>query len=930
MLSVEFAGLSDAFRCVNRNSGTQTLLARCLRITVTFPTAGHRRMLATFPPADPVCMKTLVRLRHDAFALCLICFTVYPVIACANEPTLEQIKADGASRSVYLQRTRARQPSGPPTANLVGFRKHIQPLLKKTCVQCHGPDVQEGNLRIDTLDPDLIHGKDRSWWLEVFNAVSNGEMPPADEVELQPEGRSRLVDWLSTELQTASLVTRSEQGQSSFRRMTRYEYNYALQDLLGLPYDFAGDLPPETVSVDGFLNSSETLQMSVSQFETYRRIARQALSKATVRGQRPAPVFYAVTMDDGLGKARKKFEDDLEKLQKRFVDNPAKLEKEIAKRRNSRPGGAHYQNLETGFAATARWSYGGARFARKPVERLPETLPLQTTVAVIPRGQKLIIDLGDHLPSSGILHMRLRAGVVGDTAENDAAVNAAPTLRVFFGHQASNNSKAEERVGRADLSIAASAENPKYYEYDIPLSEVVRNPFRGIQPLGKTPNPAEYVMLKNTSSQSFSIQIDYVEITAPYHETWPPETHQRIFPETDNAHEAEYARNVIAAFVARAWRRSATDKELERKLTLFRKHREHCEDAEEAIVEVLADVLSSPNFLYVPLMQSDDFELATRLAMFLWCSLPDQELLNLAQDGRLSDPNVIREQTERMLNDARSQRIAIHFVRQWLGMQLMDHVQVEDELRDAMHQEPIALFRHILNENRSVMDFLHADYTLVNEALARHYGMRDVFGQEFRPVSLASDDRRGGLLTQAGLLAMNSDGKDSHPLKRGIWLLESILNDPPPPPPPAVPEIDLSDPDFLKLTLKERMEDHRNDPACRSCHQRIDPWGIAFENFDALGKWRTSIGKKPVDANSVLFNNQELQGMNGLKRFLLANRQDQFARAVTHKLAAYALGRPLSFSDRGEVDRITGKLREQGDGLRTLIHLIVASKLFQD
>ena len=176
---------------------------------------------------------------------------------------------------------------------------------------------------------------------------------------------------------------------------------------------------------------------------------------------------------------------------------------------------------------------------------------------------------------------------------------------------------------------------------------------------------------------------------------------------------------------------------------------------------------------------------------------------------------------------------------------------------------------------------------------------------------------------------MNSDGKDSPPLKRGIWLLENILHDPPPPPPPAVPEIDLTDPDILKLTLKERMEDHRSDPACFSCHAKIDPWGIAFESFDAAGSWRTEIGEKAVDANSVLFNKQELHGMEGLKRFLLQNRQDQFARAMVHKLTSYALGRPLSFADRAEVERITADFRQRGDGLSTLIALIVSSDLFQ-
>jgi len=365
------------------------------------------------------------------------------------------------------------------------------------------------------------------------------------------------------------------------------------------------------------------------------------------------------------------------------------------------------------------------------------------------------------------------------------------------------------------------------------------------------------------------------------------------------------------------------------------------------MIEVLAAVLSSPKFLYLVQMNDElsdgkvtrlnDFELATRLSMFLWCSLPDETLLNLAKQGQLHQREVLMSQTERMLADPRAQRFSQQFVRQWLGMKLLDYLtvdkkvyrQFDQELKEAMQKEPVAFFREVLDKEQSIMDFLHADYAMVNERLAQHYGLNDVHGNHFRRVMLKPEDRRGGLLTQAGLLAMNSDGKDSHPLKRGIWLLESLLNDPPPPPPPAVPEIDLADPDILKMTLKERMEDHRNDPACFSCHSRIDPWGIAFENFDAIGAWRDKINNKPVDATSLLFNKQELSGMEGLKTYLLSNRQDQFARAIVYKLSAFALGRPLSFADRSSLDKITTQLRQQDDSLKTLVTLIVASDLFQ-
>ena len=900
-----------------------------------FPPSGPHSHLAVYAISPNPLTGVFVRCANARLFVVLVgfLFVASPnpslVLAQSKNPSLEELKRQGSEGSGYKQRSNpnVKALGEIPTADVEGYKKTIRPILRDACFHCHGENDQEGEFRVDTLNPDLIRGGDRSWWLEVFNVVSNGEMPPKDDDGMPASDRSLLVDWLSNELLVASRVARDEGGHSSFRRMTRYEYNYALQDLLGVPFDFAKDLPPETVSEDGFLNSSEMLQMTVQQFATYRDIAFAALQKTTVRGLQPEPVYYSITMDKGAEKQARKFELDLEKLKERFKDDPQKLADAIAKRKNSNPRGAHYKNLETGFTAAAKWSYSGARYAHKPVSELPPVADELPMVAVLPPGQKLIVDLGDHLPASGDLRLRIRAGRLSDESDR------AAMLRVYFGHQASNNSRAEERVGNLDMSISNDAEESVFHEFAIPLGEVVRNPFRGIQPLGKTPNPAEYVALRNTSDDKVSIQIDYVEVTAPFFKQWPPESHQRIFGSEITSSEISVAddsvRKILDRFMTRAWRRAPTAAELDRKHELVKLLEPNCEDAQEAITYVLADVLSSPKFLYlVEREQSDDNELAARLATFLWSSLPDEQLLELASTGQLSDPATLDVQIDRMLADERGQRFSKHFVRQWLGMQLLDHLKMDEDLRAAMHEEPISFFNEVLKNDRSVIDFLHADYAVVNERLAAHYGIPNVQGRDFRRVSIDPKRRRGGLLTQAGLLAMNSDGKHSHPLKRGIWLLEKILNDPPPPPPPAVPEIDLADPEILKLTLKERMEDHRSDPACISCHQRIDPWGIAFENFDALGRWRDRIGKKPVDASSVLFNQQEIDGIDGLKRFLLKNRQDQFARALTHKMATYALGRPIRFADHAELDRITAQLRQQDDGLKTLVKLIVKSNLF--
>jgi mono/diheme cytochrome c family protein len=866
-------------------------------------------------------------------------------------PTLETVKAAGVLRSSFRKQLPRTETNEAPKANLKVFRKEIEPVLKKACARCHGAKKQEGNIRIDTLDPDLLHGADVSWWLEVAAVLTNGEMPPADEAKLADKDRSKIIEWLSSEIQVASAVRRAEGGHSSFRRMTRYEYKYALQDLLGLPYDFARDLPPESASRDGFQNSSELLHMSVVQFETYRRLARKALKRATVSGERPPVLYWGVSMKKAADREWPKQAEQLKKLKEKHKDDPAKQKTEVDRltasfkkpHRNS-----YYREFSTGRTARANWVYYGGRYAFTPTKSRQEIPATFDHVAVIPQGrnQNLIIELGDRVPDEGIMRVRVRAS---RAAGEDTKI---PSLQLEFGWRASNEGRAVIRVSTEDVPIKAMSDSPEFYQWDIPLGEIYpRNSVRNVSKMGAMPSPSEFIRLVNSSVSQGDIHIDYVEITAPVYDQWPPKSHNRIFIDGENRKdEAVYSREVLTSFMSRAWRRRVTKAEVDQKIKLYNAIRPECDSMEEAMVEVLASVLSSPNLLYLvrkgvagnPAKQAQlqplsADELATRLSMFLWCSVPDPDLLQLADSGQLSNSKILAGQVKRMLADTRSQRFSNHFLRQWLNMELLDFLSIDRKahpnfdplLKEAMQQEPIAFFHEILQNNHSVLDFVHADYTMANERLASHYGLNNVYGNHFRRVKLEPQHKRGGLLTQAGLLAMNSDGKDSHPLKRGVWLLESLLNDPPPPPPPAVPEIDLADPEIAKLTLKQRIENHRNHAACMSCHSKIDPWGIAFENYDALGRWRDQIKGQPVDAASLLFNKQKLDGMDGLKRYLLKNRQDQFVRAMVHKMTTYALGRPLTFADRSSIDKITSDVRKQGDGLATMIQLVVTSELFQ-
>lgn len=831
----------------------------------------------------------------------------------ADAASLAEAKAAGRLSSAYLQQQVRNIRAETPKPRLAEFRAKVGPVLQKNCFQCHGEKRQKGKFRVDTLNPDLLHGEDVSWWLEVFDVLSNGEMPPEDEVKMAGSDRQAVVDWLSEELQVASEVRRHEKGHSSFRRMTRYEYTYSLQDLLGLQLDFGRDLPPETTSEDGFKNSSEMLQMSAKQFQHYRELGRKALQRATVNGERPVESHFAIN----LGETAK---EELANKADAGKDNKKKRSKPSTVRTSA----PHYLNRETGEPiANPRYNLRGR--PNPSSDARPEIPPPTSFGLVLPGKGKATFNLGSELPDEGSLRVRVRVSRL-------ATGDSPPRLRLYYGFQASNNSHATTEISKRDVQITES----KFYEWKVPLDEINRNPFRG-QRIAKV-NSTESIVIANTNPKS-SVFIDYIEVQSPAYDQWPPESHTRIFPDRSGGNEPDYARRVLSQFMVSAWRRDIAANELERKVDHYQKVRPGFERQEDALIEVLANVLASPNFLY--LSQSakpDQFELASRLSMFLWGSVPDVELLRLARNQQLDNSKQLELQVTRLLADPRARRFSRHYVRQWLGIDLLDYLEVDPKIyrqfnadvKQAMQDEPIAFFDEVLRRNESVIDFLHADYAMVNEALAGHYQTaKPVSGIKFQRVAL-DGFRRGGLLTQPGLLAMNSDGKDSHPLKRGIWLLEKILNDPPPPPPPSVPEIDLADPEIAKLTLKERMEDHRNDPACHSCHAQIDPWGIAFENFDAVGSWRDQIGKKPVDARATLFNREELNGIEGLKRHLLLNRQDQFARALVHKLAAYALGRPIAFSDHAELEKITAQLRQNGDGLATLITLLVTSDLFRN
>ncbi len=845
----------------------------------------------------------------------------------AAEPgvSLAAVREQGRQKSRFLKPLAPADKDVGETAvaNVADFHRIVEPLLSKSCAGCHGPKKTEGRLRLDKLNADLLQGGDVERWREVYNALVKGEMPPDDsrEEKLSDEARGVVVQWLGEEIHKASVLRRGSVEQSSFRRLTKYEYNHALQDLLGLEFSFADKLPPETASEDGFQNRSDLLQISSMQFQTYRELGLNALKRAVVFGAQPKPVTYILPMAGQLEAAAS--------VKTAKAVDPEKTDYKA--RRNEQ----HLFDRETGKGFQVQ--QGEAR----PTEdaRFGLVPPVSPVVWVLPPAGEMKLNLDRFLPDDGVLRVRIRAGRTSMKPDEYAS------LRLVFSAHTSNNASFSQTVSIQDLPVTASAEDPEFIHFEVPLSDIQRNPFRKLSTT--FPRRDEFLHIRNISNapggeDRLKVVIDHVEITAPFYEQWPPKSHTHIF--FDSARKSDetlYGREVLGRFLRRAWRRPVADGEVEPFLRLFAKHRSGFATFEEAMTEVLATALATPEFLYLTAREGarsdaktpariSQVELAGRLAIFLWASVPDEELIGLAEAGRLRQPEVLGAQIRRMLADPRSERLVRHFVDQWLGLERINGVThlKDPALREAMLEEPVALFKEVLGQNRSVMDFLDCDYVMVNQRLAVHYGIAKVFGPHFRRVEIPPQTGRGGMLTCAAMLAINSDGKDSHPVKRGVWLLQRVLHDPPPPPPPNVPTVDLTDPAILKMTLKERIENHRDQPACASCHSRIDPWGIAFENFDALGAFRSQVNNRPVDASAELFNRQKLSGAGGVKHYLMAERQDQFAQAMVHKLTAYALGRPLGFGDRSEIEQLTRQFRQREDRLGELVHLIVSSDIF--
>ncbi len=513
-----------------------------------------------------------------------------------------------------------------------------------------------------------------------------------------------------------------------------------------------------------------------------------------------------------------------------------------------------------------------------------------------------------------------------------------------FGQQAGPDpARMEFRLdGKAlkvfDVTAVESA--PGVYEIRVPVST------------GKSKFAAAYINNyvnpddPNPDNRDRNLIIDYLEVVDPPGPPVVPETHKRIFiREPTPATKLDCAREIIGNFARRAFRRPVSTNEVDRLVKLVELADKQGESFEMGIKVALQAVLVSPQFLFRGELQPEpdnpksahlinEYALASRLSYFLWSTMPDEELFNLAGRGELRKN--LEAQIKRMLKDPKAEALVDNFAGQWLQIRNLamvspDHGQFPDfdeNLRAAMEKETTMFFSAIMREDRSVLEFLNADYTFLNERLANHYGFEGVKGDQFRRVSL-SGDQRGGLLTHASILTITSNPTRTSPVKRGKWILENLLGTPPPPPPGNVPELSEAKEVVLSGTLRQRMEQHRADPNCAGCHARMDPIGFGFENFDGIGKWREKDGSFPIDPSGELVSGEEFKGAAELRELLVSKKKEDFIRCLSEKMLTYALGRGMEHYDKCAIDEISKGLAKNNYKFSALVLEVVKSTPFQ-
>ena len=773
-------------------------------------------------------------------------------------------------------------------SDLAGFRQSVKPLLQKYCVDCHGPNKQKGDMRLDVIDPDVVRGTSFDQWEDVREAFNSGEMPPKEKPQPTGAERDLMTRWMDAEFKKVKLHG-STKKRGSIRRLTRYELKYAFEDLLGFPIHNEIDrLPEEGTSIEtGLKNNSRMLMISSPHLESYLDVVMTII----------------------------------ERMKEIAIFEPFVNRSDIA-------------NLDVD----------------PPVKYTSEKKKIPPSLAKVSRaGSGIVIEKGGYLDLNvtSISKCKSQTSIVAK-AENVGRIEVA------MGFQRSD---VDTRLTFCRMGTIDIAEGDELLDYVLEsYPEGLTEEFtKGDRPffLRITNRGAENLYLESLEYRG-NVNTELVNTLIP-HDIRESEVNQQV-------------RSKIASFVTKAFRRTPTETELKKYGLVYELYAKE-ESPALALLGAYKEILCSPKFFYLGLSgnlggKADaNFKLAERLAFFLWCSVPDEPLLKAAAEGSLIRQPELESQVKRMLKDEKSRRWVERFADQWLQTSQLGNVAVDrnyypkfkDTIKELMHRETYEAVNDVFRNGSTALNFLKADHVFVNQTLASYYRLRGVRGEEFQKVAVDEKSQRGGLLTQGTFLIGNSDGMNSHAILRGVWLADAILHDPPPDPPANVPPLDENIPGFNKMTLNQKLFAHRNNEACRSCHRKIDPWGIPFENFDASGLWRNKVlvvskaseppksqegapknAKKPtfeknyleIERKSTLEDGVEVDGIEKLKEHLINHRKSDFAKGLVERILAYGLSRDLDFHDEELVDELVDHFEGSHYSVPELIEEIVSSETF--
>ncbi len=758
----------------------------------------------------------------------------------------------------------------------------IEKLLGAYCIDCHSSSDPTAGLDVDALSAVTI-AEQSAAWEKVVRKLRTRQMPPGDAERPEESEYQRALDLIENSLDLVAAEQPQPGRTSTFRRLTRVEYQNAIRDLLGIHIDVQAMLPTDEVS-KGFDNItvgelSPTLlnrYISAAQYISRTAIARP-LNKPDGKTFRVAP---DVTQEE------------------------------------------HVAGLPFGTRGGLLVPYTFPADGQYEIRiRLSRDRNEQVEGLTEPHQVEVLLDLA-HIESFTVRPLRGRAWDSDDETKRPTHANVDQHLIARF----------EATAGQHDIGVTF-VKNPSS------LLETARQPLNVHYNFYRHPRltPAIYQVSVTGPLDSNQADVGNSE----------PLSRRKIFTcyPSGPDNETECAKRIIAGLLRRACRSPLNDDDLARPMELYQAARTEG-TFEDGIEMALSSILIHPRFLFrIEGEPSDlapgspyrinDVELASRLSFFLWSSLPDEELLGLAERGELSQPAVLEEQTRRMLADPRSSALVDNFAGQWLYLRNLDSTtpdsrlfpDFDDNLRQAFRAETEMFFESIVREDRSVLELIKSDYTFLNERLAKHYGIPHVYGSRFRRVALDDNSHRGGLLRQGSILTVTSYATRTSPVIRGKWILENILGTPPPPPPDNVPAL-TDNVVSAKLPVRERFAQHRADPACASCHILIDPPGFALENYDAVGRWRDLDEGRPVDAKGGLPGGAEFNGTQGLEQGLL-ERPELFVATLTEKLLIYSLGRGLEHFDGPAVRQILGSAEADNYRFSSIILGIVNSTPFQ-